>query len=179
MSPVGPTNSHMPVTHDHRTLRSYPGLTHLGPCPRPCLPRTHDTLWLHLWHMHDDIMHHALRPGTPTAPWCHHYIITTSFALHDIIHDMFLRHNNSTAALHHYDIITPPWHHQWLHNDTPLSSSSIRLHPWYHVPGPVPQISDSMTSYIMLMDYTLCPILSIALWHTSGVMTRVWLISLL
>ena len=144
----------------------------LGPCPWPCLPRTHDTLLLHLWHMHDVIMHHALRPGTPAAPWCHHHIITMSFAPHNvirstqchslhtislaphnIIHDTFLCHDNSAAALPYYDIIAPLWRHQWLHNDTLPSLSSIRLCPWYHAPGPVPQISDPMTLYIMLMNY--------------------------
>ena len=134
MSPVGSTNSHM----------SRPCL---GPCPWPCLPRTHDTLWLHLWHMHDVIMHYALYPGTPAAPWCHHYIIHSARRP--------LCHNDSADASPHYDIIAPLWRHQWLHDDTPPSSSSIRLRPWCHAPGPVPQISDPMISYHMLTDYDL------------------------
>ena len=52
MSPVGSTNSHMPMTlhmtRDHKTLGSRPSLTCLGPCPWPRLSWTHDTLWLHL-----------------------------------------------------------------------------------------------------------------------------------
>ena len=93
-------------------------------------------------------------PGQPMMSSLHYYNIICS-AQHHSWHVLTLRWLCSCLTLLWHccstimSSMTPPWHASVI--------VFYRLCPWCHAPGPMPQISDPMTSYIMLMDYTLCP----------------------